>query len=107
MTKERPAYAKDYPDDEELLALVDAFEAGNYRAVRDGVAKILASESKLEPVKSAARDLKARTEPNRAQIALLVIAAVLVVILSGYEIMKHGPSAPQPTPPKPTIERVH
>jgi hypothetical protein len=102
---ERPTYAKDYPEDEEVLALVDAFEAGNYRRVREGAARIAASE-KPEAVKSAARDLKSRTEASRAQIALLVITAVLVVALSGYEIATHGPSAPHPAP-KPTIERVH
>ncbi len=101
---ERPAYAKNYPEDDELFALVAAFEAGNYRSVREGAARIAASD-KLEAVKSAARDLKSRTEASRAQIALLVIAAVLVVALSGYEIATHGPSAPHPSP-RPVIERV-
>jgi hypothetical protein len=103
-----PAFAKDYPNDAALTTLVEAFEAGNYRAVRSGVARILADSDQTEPVKAAARDLRARTEPSRAQIALLVIAGVLVVVLSGYEIVRHGPgsSAPASGAPRPTIERI-
>ncbi len=102
---ERPAYAKDWPADDELDALVSAFEAGNYRAVREGATRV-ASSDKPDAVKAAARDLKSRTEASRAQIALLVIAAAHVIALSGYEIATHGPSAPHP-PPRPTIERIH
>jgi hypothetical protein len=104
---ERPRFANDYPDDAALLALVDAFEAGNYKDVRSGTARILAAEHP-EALKAAARDLRSRTEPGRMQIALLVIAAVLVIVLSGYEIMRHGPSAPSAPSqaPHPTIERI-
>jgi hypothetical protein len=92
------------PDDD-LAVLEEAFEAGNYRKVRQGEARI-ASSDKSDDVKAAARALRSRTEPSRAQIALLVITGVLVVVLSGYEIFEHGRNAPHPTPPKPTIERV-
>jgi hypothetical protein len=88
----------------ELRAIEDAFEAGNYRKVRAEVARIEASDASDDD-KKAARELKARTEPSRAQIALLAIAALLVVALSGYEIFEHGRNTPRPTP-KPTIERV-
>jgi hypothetical protein len=101
-----PLFHDAYPKDDELRALVDAFEAGNFHAVREGAARIVASD-KSDDVKAAARDLKARTKPSRAQLALLVITALLVVALSGYEIAQHGRNAPHPVPPKPTIERVH
>ena len=91
-------------EDAELRALEEAFEAGNYRKVREGAARIASSDAS-DDVKAAARALQARTEPSRAQIALLAITAVLVVVLSGYEIFEHGRSVPRPAP-KQTIERV-
>jgi hypothetical protein len=89
----------------DLVALEEAFEAGNYRKVRHEAARIAASDASAD-VKAAARKWKARTEPSRAQLALLAITAVLVLALSGYEIVEHGRNAPRPAPPKPTIERV-
>lgn len=88
-----------------LGALEEAFEAGNYRKVRADAARIEASDAS-DDVKARARELKSRTEPSRAQLALLAITAVLVVVLSGYEIFEHGRNAPRPAPPRPTIERV-
>jgi hypothetical protein len=93
------------PDSPELRALEEAFEAGNYRKVREGAARI-ASSDEAGDVKEAARTLKERTEASRAQIALLAITAALVVALSGYEIVEHGRNAPRPAPPRTTIERV-
>jgi hypothetical protein len=90
---------------DDLRALEETFEAGNYRKVRADVARIEASDAS-EEVKAAARAIKSRTEPSRVQIALLAITAVLVVALSGYEIFEHGRNAPRPAPPKPTIERI-
>jgi len=91
--------------DGDVRALEEAFEAGNYREVRAAAARIAASDAS-DDVKAAAREWKARTEPSRAQLGLLVITAVLVVALSGYELFEHGRNAPRPAPPKPTIERV-
>jgi hypothetical protein len=85
-------------DNAEIRALEEAFEAGNYRKVREGAARIASSEESGE-VKAAARALKERTEPSRAQIALLAITALLVVALSGYEIIEHGRNAPHPQKP--------
>jgi len=104
----RPGFAKDYPEDADLLALVDAFEAGNYRAVRAGVARIEAGAEKSAGVKKAARNLRSRTEPSRTQLLLLAITAALVVVLSGYEIALHGGDsrAPDPPAPKPTVEHI-
>ena len=86
---DRPSFAKEYPNDEALLALVDRFEEGNYRAVRDGTAKLLADGDTDAAVKSAARDLRSRTEPSRFQLVLLGLTALLVVALSTYEIAVH------------------
>jgi hypothetical protein len=89
---EPPSFAKDYPDDPALGALVESFERGNYRAVRDGAAKLQGSDAS-DAVKDAARDLRSRTEPSRFQLALLAIAALLVLVLSTYEIVMHGKGA--------------
>ena len=91
--------------EDELRAIEEAFEAGNYRAVREGAARIEASDAG-DDVKAAARGVRARTEASRAQLALLAITALLVVALSGYEIFEHGRNAPRPAKPLPAIERV-
>lgn len=100
--------ALDVPDDEDLRALVAKFEAGDYRAVRDGVARIAASNDKSDVVKAAARALRARTEPSREQIILLAVTALLVVAISAWAILTHGPHGhPAGPAPRPTIERIH
>ena len=101
-----PELAKRYPADAELRSLVDSFEAGDYRAVREGTARIAADANKSDEVKAAARDLRSRTEASPTQIALLVIAALMVIALSTYEVVQHGRSAPRPEPPQPAIEHV-
>jgi len=95
------------PDDGDLHALEAKFEAGDYRAVRDGVAKILASADASDATKAAARELRARTEPSRAQIALLVVAALLVLAISAWAVATHGPGTRRSTvtPPRP-VEHV-
>jgi hypothetical protein len=98
----RPAFARDYPDDAELMALLDLFNAGNYGGVREGAARIASSE-KADTVKRAARDLRSRTEPSRFQLLLLAVAALLVAFLSIYEVVRHSA---QPRPAKPPIERT-
>ena len=102
----RPNFAKGYPDDPELLSLVESFEAGNYRAVRDGTARLIADSSKDEKLHAAARDLRSHTEPDRLQVWLLVLAAAVVLALSGYEIAHHAQPPASSPPPQPTIERI-
>lgn len=104
---DRPNFAKDYPDDPELLALVDDFEAGNYRAVREGTAKLIADSDKNEELRAAARDLRTRTEPHRAQVWLLVLTAALVLALSAYEIARHAQRPTSPVLQAPAAERIH
>ena len=91
---------------QDLFALEEAFEAGNYRAVRDGTRAIEASDAP-DDVKAKARALRERTEPSRAQIALLAIAAVFVATLSAYEIVEHGRSSPPPPPARHAVEPAH
>jgi len=92
--------------EDDLRALEEKFEAGDYRAVRDGVAALLAGDAS-EDVKKAARALRARTEPTRAQIALLAIAALLVAAISAWAVATHGPKSHTTPPPRPTVEHVH
>jgi len=95
-SERRPPFARDYPADDELDALVALFEAGNYRGVRRGAARIDAS-AKDEGVKRAARDLRSRTGPSRFQLYLLAVAALLVTLLSAYEIVEHDKDHPRPS----------
>lgn len=99
----RPPFAEPYPDDPELLRLVEAFEAGDYASVNDG-ARALASSS--DPaLRAAARDLLARTRPDPATVPLFVFAGLLLVALTAYWITHDGPGA-APPPPKPAVEII-
>src|SRR5262245_32139616 len=60
---ERPAFHAWFPKDEELEALVRAFEVGNYALVRERAPK-LAQGAESEKVRAAARELLARIEPD-------------------------------------------
>jgi hypothetical protein len=86
----RPAFAKDFPEDPELDALLLAFDAGNFARVRDDGAKLLAS-SKDDAVKRAAETLVARTKPDPLATLLLGLTAVLLVVLSAWWILHDGP----------------
>jgi hypothetical protein len=100
----RPRFAAGFPADPELDALVRAFEAGDYKRVRDEAPK-LAAKSEDAEVKRAAGVLVARTKADPTAVWLLVLAAALLVGLSTYWIVKahpHGPPAPPPVAP--TVE---
>jgi hypothetical protein len=78
-----PPFARNFPKDPRLDALVLAFKDGNYARVRrdaPGVAK--ASES--DEVKRAAEELVRRTNADPLMKWLLVVTGVLLVALSGY-----------------------
>lgn len=77
----RPPFAKDYPP--ELEGLLEAFERGNYAAVREGADK-LSRESSDARVKAAAADLRSRTEADPVQKLMLVMIALLLVGLGAY-----------------------
>ena len=76
-----PVFARAYPRDPELDALVDAFEAGNYARVREG-AERLAGSAERDEVRRAARDLRRRVDPDPLMIYLLLAATALLVVLA-------------------------
>ena len=63
--------------------MVRAFEAGNYRAVREGAAKL--AESTEDPlVRASARELARRIEPDPLMKYLLFVALGLFVFVVWY-----------------------
>lgn len=80
---EAPAFARGFPRDPALDALVAAFEAGDYARVRRE-APALARSTDRDEVRAAARELRRRLDPDPLASYLLGIAAVLLVFLAGY-----------------------
>jgi hypothetical protein len=80
---EIPAFARKYPRDPELDALVAAFEAGDYGRVRREAPK-LAKRTDRDDIRAAARELRRRLDPDPAAVFLLAIAAALLLVLFGY-----------------------
>lgn len=104
-----PGFARDFPNDPELAALVTAFAAGDYATVRTG-APALAAKTEDEHVKRAAELLRARIEPDpTARVFFALTAALLVFLMTWWAMhdgpQSHGPSQSQPQP-KPTVEFV-
>ncbi|MFT3773503.1 MAG: hypothetical protein QM820_49635 [Minicystis sp.] len=88
---EGPAFARGFPADPDLAALVAAFEAGDYARVRRE-APALAKKTDRDDVRAAARELRRRLDPDPLAVYLLGIAAVLLVFLAGWYLMHaHGP----------------
>lgn len=108
----RPAFAIDFPRVPELDALVAAFVEGDFKRVREDAPRLVESASD-EDVKRAARLLRARIEPDRVAVGLVVLSALLLVFLSSWWIA-HG-HAPPPSvrttapavAPQPTVEHIH
>jgi hypothetical protein len=98
-----PSFARDYPNDPELSALVHAFEEGDHGLVRTRAPKLVASED--AEVARAARDLVARTSPDPLAKWLFALALLLLLGLSGYWVSHDGPD-PHATPAAPAIEYV-
>jgi hypothetical protein len=81
--RERPRFLSEFPNDPALQQLVRAFEAGNYQAVREGAAKLLASTE--DPiVRASARELARRIEPDPLMKYLLFVALGLFVFVVWY-----------------------
>lgn len=79
----QPAFARDWPQDDELDVLMAAFEAGNFALVSER-APALAKSTTDDAVKAAALDLRRRIEPTPTSVFLWVLGVSLVVILYGY-----------------------
>jgi len=81
--EELPPFARGFPDDPALLALVRAFERGDYARVRRD-APALAKSAEGDDVRRAATELVTRTKADPMMIALLVITAALLAALTAY-----------------------
>ena len=78
-----PEFARAFPDDPELKALLAAFEAGNYKSVREQAPK-LAARTENTAIRKAALDLKRRTLPDPVQLYLLGLTLSLLVFLTAW-----------------------
>jgi hypothetical protein len=87
-----PAFARDFPKDPELDALVVAFARGDYQAVRQRAPTLAASTTDPD-VKRAAELLRERIEPDPLARLLFLIAAALLIVLTSYWVL-HSHHAP-------------
>ncbi len=102
-----PAFARDFPDDAGLRALVRAFADGDYARVRREAPK-LAEASGDPAVKRAALVLVERLRPDPLALLLLGVTAALLVLLTAFWVAhRHAPPPPAAPPhPVPTVEHV-
>lgn len=96
-----PRFAKDFPANDELDALVAAFAAGDYATVRARAPK-LAAEAEDEAVRNAARTLRDRIEPDPTSRLLFMVAAALLAFLTVWWVTHDGP--PKETPAAPAVK---
>jgi hypothetical protein len=113
-----PSFAKSFPDHPAVESLVVAFEQGNYASVREGAKKILEqtneragksaksatseksaallhpqpkSPEERDAIRSAARDILQRTEPDPLAVYMVLGAVLLLAFLSiWYWSHPHG-----------------
>ena len=77
------AFAQNFPEDPELARLVAAFEAGDYRTVREEAPK-LADRTQDPDVRRAALELRQRIDPDPLQLYLLGLTFALLVFLTSW-----------------------
>ena len=87
--RERPGFLLEFPSDPELQRLVQAFELGNYEAVRTGAPK-LAAATEDPAVRAAARELRRRIDPDPLMKYLLWVAVTLFVFVVWYTYQNHS-----------------
>lgn len=95
----RPTFAKRYPRHPELDRLVDRFARGDHASVRAD-AEALAKRADDPAIAAAARDLRARIEPDRLAWVLLVVPAILLLVLTIWAVHR---SHEQEKPAAPSI----
>jgi hypothetical protein len=101
-----PRFAKGFPRNAELDALVVAFTKGDYATVRDRAPKLAAS-AEDEDVKRAAEMLRARLDPDPGALVLFALAGALLLFLTVWWVMHDGPPrGAAPAKPPPTMERI-
>jgi hypothetical protein len=83
----RPPFAEGFPPSEALDELLRIFEAGDYRAVREGVDRLLATSAD-EKERRAARELKRRLSPHPIAVLLFLLAVGLLVLLAGHYLVQ-------------------
>jgi hypothetical protein len=84
-----PAFARDFPEEPRLDALVQAFVDGDYARVRRDVPELVKT-AESEDVKRAASELVRRTKADPLMIWLLVLTGVLLMALSAYWVARAG-----------------
>lgn len=88
--KQIPAFAKDFPPDPALDALVDLFEQGNYAAAREK-AEALKKSTESASVRSAADEILRRMKPDPLALYLVALSAALLAALAGWYWTHPGP----------------
>lgn len=80
---DRPSFAKGYPSDPALDALVATFSRGDFGAVRRDAPGVIANAATGD-VRAAACEVLARTKPDPLAKLFFGLAAALLAFLSGY-----------------------
>ncbi len=99
----RPDFARDFPREPAVEALVDAFARGDYARVRLDAARLVTS-AESKDVRDAGRTLLARTRPDPLAVMLLAMTGALLALLAMYWVVHGKPptgtirSAPPPAP---------
>lgn len=86
--RERPTFLLAFPHDPELDRLIAAFEAGNYRMVREE-APALAERAQDPAVRDAALELVRRIDPDPLMKYLLLVAVLLLGFLTTWAYGHH------------------
>jgi len=85
----RPAFAREFPRDPALDALVLAFARGDFRRVREEGPRLVAAAAS-DDVRAAVGELVRRTRPDPLAALFFGLAAALLVFLSVYWWWKAG-----------------
>lgn len=102
----RPPFAARYPRDPELDRLLAYFMRGNHRVIRDEAEKLAARTGDPE-VAAAARDLRARIEPDPIARVLLGATLALLVVLTLWASHRSKELRNTPTPAAPrTVQTI-